>query len=46
MELLQEAKQEDLALGLSREGGIGKLALVCLSIAVTPEELGNPGMLL
>lgn len=37
VEVLQEAKQEDLALGLSREGGVGKPALGCLSIAVTPE---------
>lgn len=44
VELLQEAKQEDLALGLSREGGVEKLALVCLSIAVTLRNwaMGHP----
>lgn len=46
MEVLQEAKWEDLALGLSGEGGVGKPALSCLSIAVTLEELVNPGTLL
>lgn len=37
MEVLQETKQEDLALGLSEEAGAGNPALGCVSIVVTPE---------
>lgn len=37
VEVLQEAKQKDVALGLSGEGDVGKPALGRLSVAVTPE---------
>lgn len=37
VEVLQETKQQHLALGLSEEGGAGNPALGCLSVVVTPE---------